>query len=269
MAARGERIRLDEWLVRHGRAPSREQAKALVLAGKVHLSGSIQPKPGVRVADEALITIDEGPPYVSRGGTKLAHALDRFQLDVHARICADLGASTGGFTDCLLQRGASRVYAVDVAYGQLDWGLRQDARVVVLERTNARYLESLAEPVDLVTVDVSFISLKLVLPAARRIALPAGEIVALVKPQFEAGKDQVGRGGVVRPPEIHQSVLGSLARWLSLEGFALRDVTASPLKGPAGNIEFLVRVALSPGSSPEAADLIAGALGEAQQLRDR
>jgi 23S rRNA (cytidine1920-2'-O)/16S rRNA (cytidine1409-2'-O)-methyltransferase len=230
--------------------------------------------------------VDEGPRFASRGGLKLAHALERFDLDVRGRICADLGASTGGFTDCLLQQGAERVYAVDVGYGQLDWRLRQDPRVVVMERTNARYLEPLPEPIDLVTIDVAFISLRLVLPPARRILRPSGEIVALVKPQFEAGKGQVGKGGVVRDPAIHREVLISIADWLAREGYALCDLTASPLLGPAGNVEFLAHIEIgimdhgsgsgsgqseeSTGAAiPEAqALMVERALDEAQQLRD-
>jgi len=231
------------------------------------------------------VRVDEGPRFASRGGIKLAHALESFHIDVRGRRCADLGASTGGFTDCLLQADAARVYAVDVGYGQLDWRLRQDPRVVVMERTNARYLEPLAEPIDLVTIDVSFISLRLVLPAARKILQPSGEIVALVKPQFEAGKGQVGKGGVVRDPSVHREVLVSIGEWLDREGFALHDLTASPLLGPAGNVEFLAYIALA-GERPRAVDeepeanqvalvgdaqapMIARALDQAQQVRDR
>ena len=180
------------------------------------------------------------PRYVSRGGEKLVAALDAFGIDPAGWVCADIGASTGGFTDVLLQRGAKRVYAIDVGYGQLHWRLRQDPRVVVMERVNARYLESLPEPIDLVTIDASFISLKLLLPAARRLLKPQGQIVALIKPQFEAGRNQVGKGGVVRDPAVHRRVIEDLLTWTTEQGYAPQGLVPSPLLGPKGNREFLL-----------------------------
>lgn len=179
------------------------------------------------------------PAYVSRGGLKLAAALDAFGLDVAGLVCADLGCSTGGFVDCLLQRGAAKVYAIDVGYGQLDLRLRDDPRVVVMERTNARYLEALPEPIDVVVIDVSFISLALIFPAVDRILAPDGVVVPLIKPQFEAGKQEVGKGGVVRDPKIHRKVLEKVVHDAAASGFQCGGLTASPLTGPAGNHEFL------------------------------
>lgn len=199
--------RLDVLLVERGLAESRTQAQRLIRAGLVRVAGQVADKPGTQVATNAAITLQARPRFVSRGGEKLEAALVRFGLDVRGWVAADVGASTGGFTDCLLQHGARRVYAIDVGYGQLDWRLRNDPRVVVMERTNARYLESLPEPVDLVTVDVSFISLGLILPMAVRWLKPGGRVVALIKPQFEAGRREVGKGGVVRDPQVHRRVL--------------------------------------------------------------
>jgi 23S rRNA (cytidine1920-2'-O)/16S rRNA (cytidine1409-2'-O)-methyltransferase len=218
------------------------------------------------VDDVLALSVTPAPSYVSRGGHKLAHALDAFGVNATGRICADIGASTGGFTDCLLQRGAARVYAVDVGYGQLDWRLRTDPRVVVMERTNARYLERLPEAVSLVVVDASFISLRLLVPAIARVSAPDADVIALVKPQFEAGRERVGRGGVVRDPTTHRDVLVSLASWLADAGFALHGLTASPLRGPAGNIEFLAHIRAGADEPAAAADRIAGALMEARSV---
>jgi 23S rRNA (cytidine1920-2'-O)/16S rRNA (cytidine1409-2'-O)-methyltransferase len=231
--------RLDLLLVEQGLADSRQQAQRLIMAGQVTVGNRVVDKPGTRVADDAHVSVRGGLPYVSRGGLKLAAALDAFGLDVRGLIVADVGASTGGFTDCLLQRGAERVYAIDVGYGQLAWTLRQDRRVIAMERTNARYLESLPEEVDLVTADVSFISLKLILPVALGWLRVGGEIVALIKPQFEAGREQVGKGGVIRDPAIHRRVLEDLSSWAEAEGLALAGMIPSPITGPAGNVEFL------------------------------
>lgn len=242
MAAPAARVRLDELLVRRGLALSREKAHALVLAGTVSVPGKPNPKPGLLVKEDVPIAVRESPTYVGRGGIKLEHALRRFSVPAAARVCADIGASTGGFTDCLLQAGAARVYAIDVGHGQLDWRLRTDPRVVVMDRTNARYLERLPEPVDLVTIDASFISLRSLIPAASRIARPEADIIALVKPQFEAGRHRVGKGGVVRDVEVHRDVLASLAAWLPEAGLGMADVTASPIRGPAGNVEFLAHI---------------------------
>ena len=231
--------RLDVLTVERGLADSREKAQALILAGEVSVDGRVVDKPGTPVRDESELTVAAPPRYVSRGGYKLEHALDAFGISPAGLVALDAGASTGGFTDCLLQRGALRVYAVDVGYGQLDWRLRNDPRVVNIERKNLRYLEPLAEVVDLATVDVSFISLSLVLPAIDRSLSPTGQVVALVKPQFEAGRRQVGKGGVVRDPAIHKEVLLRLARWARENGWSLAGATTSPLVGPAGNREFL------------------------------
>lgn len=231
--------RLDLLLVERGLADSRQQAQRLIMAGDVAVDERVVDKPGTRVALAARLTVAGGLPYVSRGGFKLAAALDAFGLDVSGWIAADVGASTGGFTDCLLQRGVVRVYAMDVGYGQLAWKLQQDPRVVVMDRTNARYLEHLPEAVDLATVDVSFISLKLVLPAVIGWLRPGGRIVTLIKPQFEAGRRQVGKGGVVRDPAVHRAVLHQIAAWAEAQGLGLLGLIRSPVAGPAGNIEFL------------------------------
>lgn len=232
------RKRVDILLVERGLAETRERAQALILAGEVLLGDRAVPKPGVLVDEAAVLQVRQPLPYVSRGGEKLAAALDCFGLQVGGLTGLDVGASTGGFTDCLLQRGARQVYAVDVGYGQLDWRLRQDPRVVVLEKTNIRYLESLPEPVDFAVVDVSFISLILVLPAVRRLLRPGGWVVALIKPQFEAGRQQVSRGGVVRDPAVHREVLERLCGWAAANGWTLGGLCPSPLLGPAGNREF-------------------------------
>jgi 23S rRNA (cytidine1920-2'-O)/16S rRNA (cytidine1409-2'-O)-methyltransferase len=189
---------------------------------------------------EAAISIEQDIPYVSRGGLKLAAALDQFAIDPIRAVCADVGASTGGFTDVLLQRGAERVYAIDVGYGQLDWKLRQDERVVVMERTNARYLESLPELINLITIDASFISLKLILPVVKKWLARPGLVVALIKPQFEAGRSQVGKGGVVRDRAVHRQVLEDMAEFAVKSGFQIWGITLSPITGPAGNYEFLL-----------------------------
>lgn len=236
------RVRLDQLLVERGLFPSRQKAQAHVLAGEVLVGGRRVDKPGTRVpADAPVEVLGPGLPFVSRGGLKLARALDEFGLDVRGLVALDAGASTGGFTDCLLQRGAARVYAVDVGYGQLDFKLRQDPRVVVLERRNVRHLslEDVGQPVDLVTVDLSFISLRLVLPILASLLRPGGWLLALVKPQFEAGRKEVGKGGVVRDPAVHEQVLERVLSWAGQAGLEPIGLTWSPLLGPAGNIEFL------------------------------
>jgi 23S rRNA (cytidine1920-2'-O)/16S rRNA (cytidine1409-2'-O)-methyltransferase len=217
------------------------------MAAQVVVDGRVVDKPGTRVPVRCELAVKDQPRYVSRGGYKLEAALDAFRIDVQEVVAADIGASTGGFTDCLLQRAASRVYAVDVGYGQLAWRLRRDQRVVVMERVNARYLTNLPEPIGLATVDVSFISLKLVLPAVRPLLAPAAHVVALIKPQFEAGKNLVGKGGVIRDPAVHRAVLRDVLGWALENGFALHGVIASPLRGPAGNIEFLCHLSVPPG----------------------
>ncbi len=235
--------RLDKLLVRRGLAESREKAQALILAGEVYVDGKRVDKAGTRVPLEAQIEIRAKVlPYVSRGGIKLEHALKEFGLEVRELVCADLGASTGGFTDCLLQHGARKVYAIDVGRGQLHFRLRQDPRVVVMEGVNARYLrpQDLPEPVDLVTIDVSFISLTKILPAAQGLLKPGGFILALIKPQFEVGRGRVGRGGVVRDPALHQEVIEKIKTFAEERGLEVLGVTESPILGPAGNREFFV-----------------------------
>lgn len=259
------RVRLDELLVRRGHAPSRERARALVLAGRVTVPGSPTAKPGQLVPDDVPLDVVASDPYVSRGGIKLAHALEAFDVDPQGKICADIGASTGGFTDCLLQRGAVRVYAIDVGYGQLDWQLRNDPRVVVMERTNARFIESLQDRPVLVSIDASFISLRLLLPAALRIAESEADFVVLIKPQFEAGRERVGKGGVIRDPAVHRDVLAAFVDWLMGEGLGLRGITASPIRGPAGNVEFFAHVRTS-GPSVATNTSIDAALSEAASL---
>ena len=254
------KVRLDQLLVARALCESREQAQRLILGGAVLVDDRPATKPGHLVADDVDLRLHKTPPYVSRGGEKLAAALRAFGIDPSGWICADIGASTGGFTDVLLQQGAARVFAIDVGYGQLHWRLRQDPRVVVMERTNARYLAGLPEVIDLATIDASFISLRLILPPIRRLLAAHGQIVALVKPQFEAGKDQVGKGGVVRDETVHRRVLNDLVIWATNSGLAPQGLIASPLLGPKGNREFLLW--LRPDESPRPTDqLIASALG--------
>ena len=240
MLKQTKRGRIDLLLVERGLAESRQQAQALVMAGQVCAAGQPISKPGALVARDAPIKVRERLPYVSRGGLKLAHALDTWRLDVSGATALDVGASTGGFTDCLLQRGARRVHAVDVGHGQLHYRLRSDPRVVSTEGLNARYPFPLPEPVDLATVDVSFISLTLVLPQAAAHLVPGGHIVALVKPQFEARREEVGRGGVVREPHTHAAVLARVCGWAIGRGLRLRGLTPSPVTGDAGNREFFL-----------------------------
>jgi 23S rRNA (cytidine1920-2'-O)/16S rRNA (cytidine1409-2'-O)-methyltransferase len=253
------KVRLDMLLVERGLAESRAKAQALIMAGQVRVAGQVALKPATAIPADSPLTVDSGPRFVSRGGEKLDAALDAFAIDVTGWTCADVGASTGGFTDCLLQRRAAKVYAIDVGKGILHWKLRNDPRVIVMEETNARYVESLPEPVSLVTIDASFISLKILLlvikgwfpspPRAERSGSgdEAGrglrgeqEIIALIKPQFEAGKKDVARGdGVIRDPEIHRQVLLDVLSFALKEGFQIRGLIKSPLLGPKGNAEFL------------------------------
>jgi 23S rRNA (cytidine1920-2'-O)/16S rRNA (cytidine1409-2'-O)-methyltransferase len=237
--------RIDSLLVERGLVESRTKAQALVMAGEVAVEGKTIIKAGTLVAEGAAITILQPPPFVSRGGIKLDHALDRFQLDVTSKVAADIGASTGGFTDCLLQHGASRVYAVDVGYGQLDYRLRQDKRVVVLERVNARYPISLPEKVDLATLDLSFISVEKVIPSVVQLLKNDGCLVVLLKPQFEAGRSEVGKGGIVKQPMVHARVLGRFIAWMVNHGFRLGGLVASPILGAEGNMEFFLLLRLA------------------------
>jgi len=249
------RIRLDHLLVERGLAENGSQAQAVILAGQVTVDGQVASKPGAQVPLDARLVLLARPQFASRGGLKLAAALDVFQVSAAGLVCADVGASTGGFTDCLLQRGATRVYAIDVGYGQLAWRLRQDARVKVMERTNARYLAALPEPVQLVTLDASFISLGLLLPTVVRWLAAGAHVLPLVKPQFEAGRDQVGKGGVVRDPAIHREVLARVAGYARDCGMAAWGVMRSPIFGPAGNAEFMMH--LRPQPPPASFDLAA------------
>lgn len=260
-----EKERLDLLLVTRGLAESRNLAQRLIRAGEVRVDGEMADKPGMQVAADAVITVKTAPPFVSRGGEKLAAALERFPVVCEGRVAADIGASTGGFTDCLLQCGISRVYAIDVGYGQLAWKLRQDERVVVMERTNARHLDALPESVDLLVSDVSFISLRLIYAAAVHWLRPEGEVVSLIKPQFEAGPAQVGKGGVVRDPATHRQVLEDVTGAMADLGLGLQGLMVSPLRGPAGNIEFLGWWRLG-APSVDADEWIANALREATQL---
>lgn len=264
-AAAGEsRERVDRLLVARGLAASRAEAARLILAGLVRVDGERADKVGRLVGAGARVEVKARPPYVSRGGEKLAHALDRFGIAVAGRICLDVGASTGGFTDCLLSRGALRVYAVDVGAGQLDPRLRADRRVVVMEKTHARALAPAAFPLppDLATVDVSFISLEKVLPAVMGVLAGPGEVVALIKPQFEVGRRRVGRGGVVRDPALHRAVLERLTRFATAAGWTVLGLTASPLRGPKGNREFFVHLSGRGGLPADLLGLIERVLAE-------
>lgn len=234
--------RLDVLVVEKGLAKSRERARSLIMAGHILVNDTPVDKPGTFVnAGAHIASRSPDLAYASRGGLKLAHALAHFQIDAAGRVCLDVGASTGGFTDCLLQHGAACIYAVDVGYGQLAWKLRQDPRVKVLERTNIRYVTQKDLPVsfDLAAIDVSFISLKLVVPVVRKFMKPGAPILALVKPQFEVGRHEVGKGGVVRDPALHQRVISDLADAFSSQGLIAGGVTASPVLGPRGNREFI------------------------------
>ncbi len=239
--------RLDVWLVEKGLAESRSQAQRLIMAGQVRVGLTIAQKAGQMVDSDLEVEIIQPARFVSRGGEKLEAALIAFGLtDLKDKVCVDVGASTGGFTDCLLQHGAKRVFAVDVGYGVLHWRLRRDERVVVLEKTNARYLKGFGERIDLVTIDASFISLKTLLPVVRQwFEDDFGEVVALIKPQFEAGQQEAARGeGVIRDPQVHRQVLREIVNYCQREGWVVRGLIRSPLTGPKGNIEFLIWLSL-------------------------
>ena len=242
--AAAAKSRADVLLVARGLAETRSKAQALVMAGLVFSGERRIDKPGqMLTADQPLDVRGRPHPWVGRGGLKLDHGLDHFGLSVDGRVCLDVGASTGGFTDVLLTRGAARVYAVDVGHGQLDWKLRNDARVVVLERTNARYLtrDDIPEPIDMVVCDASFIGLETVLPAPLALTRPGAHLIALIKPQFEVGRDRVGKGGVVRDPELHRAVCDRISAWLAARpGWTLLGICESPILGPEGNREFLI-----------------------------
>ncbi len=263
-----KKARLDRLLVARGLVESRSVAQRLIRAGEVLVEGQLVDKPGTQVPVEAAIRLKARPRFVSRGGEKLAAALERFDVLVEGRVAADIGASTGGFTDCLLQHGAAKVYAIDVGYGQLAWKLRRDPRVVVMERTNARYLRALPEKVGLIVSDLSFISLRLVYATAIDWLEERGDVVSLIKPQFEAGRREVGKGGVVRDPRVHRRVLEEVAAAMAKLGLGLRGLMASPLLGPAGNVEFLGWWRLGEEAAQEREALIAAALEEARAVRE-
>jgi len=264
------KVRLDVLLVERGLAESRAKAQAMIMAGQVRVAGQVSLKPATAIPADSLLTIDSGPRFVSRGGEKLDAVLEAFDIDVTGLICADVGASTGGFTDCLLQHGAAKVYAIDVGKGILHWKLRNDPRVVVMEETNARFVESLPEQVSLLTIDASFISLKILLPVIKKWLFPLAsfsnegktkeersDVIALIKPQFEAGRKDVSRGdGVIRDPEIHKQVLLDVLGFAQKEGFQIRGLIKSPLLGPKGNAEFLVWLDISAQADIEISQLI-------------
>lgn len=263
-----DKQRLDAALVDRGLAPSREKAKALIMAGLADINGLRELKPGrsVKPEDRLAVRSENVLPFVSRGGAKLQKAVDCFGLRLAGLVCMDVGASTGGFTDCMLQQGAAKVYAIDVGYGQLAWKLRSDARVVCLERTNFRYVtrERVPEPVAFASVDVSFISLGLIFPALSPLLAGDGQAVCLVKPQFEAGRERVGKKGVVRDPAVQAGVIEATAAAAMQAGFFPRGLTFSPIKGPEGNIEFLLWLGKNGGGAegttlPSAADVVAEA----------
>ena len=238
------KIRLDKLLLAKKLVPTRQKAQALIAAGQVLVDTKLADKAGAMVEDTCTIEIKESCPYVSRGGYKLEEGLRIFNIDPTGLVCLDIGASTGGFTDCLLQHGAAKVYAVDVGYGQLAWKLRQDPRVVVLERTNARYLtvEDFEDLPDLAVIDAAFISLKLLIPPLLQLFQDKISILALIKPQFEAGRDRVGKGGVVRDPDLHKSIIEDITSFCETLGLRSRGVTPSPILGPKGNKEFLIHL---------------------------
>ena len=256
--------RLDVLLVEQGYADSRAKAQAIIMSGMVYVDGQKADKPGISYPETVELEVRGAVcPYVSRGGLKLEKALRDFGIEPVDYVCSDSGASTGGFTDCLLQKGAKKVFAIDVGYGQLDWKIRSDPRVVVMERTNVRYVtpDQLGEPLDLSVIDVSFISLKIVLPVVKTFLKSTGQVVCLIKPQFEAGKDKVGKKGVVREPEIHKEVLDNFVELTKETGFKILGLTFSPVKGPEGNIEFLAHLTLDDveGIEPDTAAVVEAA----------
>ena len=256
--------RLDVLLTEQGYADSRSKAQAIIMSGQVYVNGQKADKPGVSYEETAALEVRGAVcPYVSRGGLKLEKALRDFGVKPVDYVCSDSGASTGGFTDCLLQQGARKVFAIDVGYGQLDWKIRSDERVVVMERTNIRYVtpEDLGEPLDLSVIDVSFIGLEIVLPTIKTLLKPTGQVLCLIKPQFEAGKENVGKKGVVRDPKIHKMVLDNFVSLVGGLDFKILGLTFSPVKGPEGNIEFLAHLTLDSvtGIRPDTAFVVAQA----------
>ena len=267
------KTRLDVLLVEQGYAESRQKAQAIIMSGNVFVDGQRVDKPGTAVLPTAPLEVrGHGLRYVSRGGLKLEKAMQTFPLTLEGKTCADIGASTGGFTDCMLQNGAAKVYAVDVGYGQLDWKLRNDPRVVCLERTNARYLtaQEIPEPLDFASVDVSFISLKLIFPALYGLLKDGGEVACLIKPQFEAGREKVGKKGVVRDPKVHLEVLENFLINAKENNFTVVDITYSPIRGPEGNIEYLgfLRKAEQPDGVFDLAAIVAASHDELKDGRE-
>ena len=253
--------RLDVLLTEQGYADSRSKAQAIIMSGQVYVNGQKADKPGISYEETVQLEVrGDVCPYVSRGGWKLEKALRDFGVDPTGFVCSDSGASTGGFTDCLLQQGAKKVFAIDVGYGQLDWKIRSDERVVVMERTNIRYVtpEDLGEPLDLSVIDVGFISLSIVLPTIKDLLKPNGQVLCLIKPQFEAGREKVGKKGVVRDPVTHKEVLDNFVALANSLGFAILGLTFSPVKGPEGNIEFLGHLSkeMLPGIQPDTSDIV-------------
>ena len=238
------RNRLDALMVKKGLTETRAKAQAIIMAGEVLADERVVTKPGTLVKEETSIRLLEKPLFVSRGGTKLAYALDQFHLDVTSLVAVYLGGSTGGFTDCLLKSGAKRVYAIDVGYGQLDYRLRKDPRVITMERVNARYPVSLPEKVDIATTDLSFISATKVIPNIAQLLKDQGRIIALVKPQFEAGREEVGKGGVIKDPLIHARTLGRFISWAADHNLRIGGLVASPILGASGNREFFILLML-------------------------
>ncbi len=262
--------RLDVLLVEKGLAPSREKAKAYIMEGKVFVENQREDKPGTNFDENSLIELHgKKLAYVSRGGLKLEKALKTFPVNLSEAVCMDIGASTGGFTDCMLQNGASKVYSVDVGYGQFDWSLRQDPRVVLMEKTNVRYLkpEDIGESLDFASCDVSFISLSKILPAIFPILKENGSMICLIKPQFEAGRENVGKRGVVRNPKVHREVIAEVFEFTEALGFTVKGLTFSPIKGPNGNIEYLMYIVKNAGES-ESID-IAAVVAEAHEALDK
>ena len=256
--------RLDVLLTERMFAETRSKAQAIIMSGNVYVNGQKADKPGISYEETVEIEVKGAVcPYVSRGGLKLEKALRDFGVKPEGYVCSDSGASTGGFTDCLLQQGAKKVFAIDVGYGQLDWKIRSDDRVVVMERTNIRYVtpEQLGEPLDLSVIDVSFIGLEIVLPTIKTLLKPTGQVLCLIKPQFEAGKENVGKKGVVREPKIHKMVLDNFVELVHGLGFKILGLTFSPVKGPEGNIEFLGHLSLDDveGIVPDTAQVVADA----------
>ncbi len=255
-----DKERLDVLLVNRGLAPSREKAKTLIMAGEVFVNGQREDKPGTTFEESKITSLEvrgDTLPYVSRGGLKLEKAVNNFGFSLENKICMDIGASTGGFTDCMLQNGATKVYSVDVGHGQLDWKLRSDPRVVCMEKTNFRYMvrDDIADDLDFASCDVSFISLTKILLPARRLLKDGGQMVCLIKPQFEAGKEKVGKKGVVRDPAVHEEVVHRIMDFVDIAGFSVLHLDYSPIKGPEGNIEYLIHISKNPDMNEKVADL--------------